>query len=331
MTAADTEQEKPNVLITGAGGLVGGKVLEAISCQRKDFGTVTALDVRAIADRARLPEVEYLTGDVCDPELDGILRDRDISAVVHLAAILAPGKDSSVAAEYRVDVLGTENVIKAALAAGVNHLIALSSGAAYGYHASNPVPLQETDDLRGNDEFPYSRHKRLVEEMLERHRNSNPELRQLILRSGTILGANVRSPVSAIFEGPFVLGIAGADSPFVMILVDDVASIIVKGILDAREGIYNLAGDGALTLRDIAKRAGKPLIPIPGTLLEIALWGLKGLRLSVRGPEAVNFLRYRPVLANDHLKTAFGFVPTMTSVEVFDHYLQSMSAGKAER
>ena len=40
------------------------------------------------------------------------------------------------------------------------------SGAAYGYHPDSPEWLHESDPLRGNDEFPYSRHKRLVEEML---------------------------------------------------------------------------------------------------------------------------------------------------------------------
>jgi UDP-glucose 4-epimerase len=227
--------------------------------------------------------------------------------------------------EYRVDVLGTKNIVQCALDANVGQIITLSSGAAYGYHASNPVPLREEDALRGNEDFPYSRHKRLVEEFLAQMRETSPALRQLILRPGTILGPHVKSPVSAIFEGPMVIGIAGADTPFVMILVDDVAAIIVKGILENRQGIYNLAGDGALTLRQIAKKVGKPYLPIPAWVLKGILAILKALKLSVRGPEGVDFLRYRPVLANDRLKTEFGFTPTLTSAEVFDAYVRSLA------
>ncbi len=324
---ASDSTTKPNVLITGAGGLVGGKVLEVISRDQEAFGTVVALDIREIDAARRHADVTYLTGDICDPNIKDVLTKHSISSIVHLAAIVAPGKDSSADLEYRVDVLGTGNIVKAAVAAGVTQIINLSSGAAYGYHATNPVPLRETDELRGNEEFPYSRHKRLVEEMLARYRQSNPELCQLILRPGTILGAAVRSPVSAIFEGPVVIGIRGADSPFVMILVDDVAAIIKKGILGCREGIYNLAGDGALSLREIAKCTQKPFVPIRAGFLKFVLRALKSMKLSVRGPEGVDFLQYRPVLANDHLKTDFGFTPTMTSAQVFDYYLQSMQTG----
>ena len=321
----------PNVLITGASGLVGGKVLAAISRQREAFGIVVALDIRETAEVDRLERVEYVVGDICDPAIQNLFREHAITVVVHLAAILTPGKGGSEALEYRVDVLGTENIVESAAKTGVSQVISLSSGAAYGYHADNPVPLSETDPLRGNDAFAYSKHKRLVEEMLARYRQSHPHLRQLILRPGTILGENVRSPVSAVFEGPVVVGVAGAKTPFVMIHVDDVAAIILKGILECREGIYNLAGDGVLTLREIARLTGKPYLPLYSGLLKIVLAILKALNLSPRGPESVDFLRYRPVLANARLKDEFGFKPTKTTAQVFDCYLRSIKPGGNER
>lgn len=316
---------KPNVLITGANGLVGGKVLAAMALNRDRFGTIVALDIRPVAEGARLATIDYVQGDICDKTMAALFAQHGINCVVHLAAIVAPGNDSTADLEYRVDVSGTKNIVECALDANVEQIITLSSGAAYGYHASNPVPLREEDILRGNEDFPYSRHKRLVEEFLAQTRETNPTLRQLILRPGTILGPHVKSPVSAIFEGPMVVGIAGADTPFVMILVDDVATIIVKGIIEKQAGIYNLAGDGALTLRQIAKKVGKPYVPAPAWLLKGILAILKALKLSVRGPEGVDFLRYRPVLANDRLKSEFGFTPTLTSAEVFDAYVHSLA------
>ena len=320
---------KPNVLITGAGGLVGGKVLETMAQSRDRFGTIIALDIREIDHNKRIADIEYIVSDICDPAMEKVFKTSGISTVVHLAAIVAPGNDSSAQMEYRVDVLGTINIVDCALAAGVKQIITLSSGAAYGYHADNPVPLCEEDELRGNEDFAYSRHKRLVEEFLAQTRQKSPQLRQLILRPGTILGPHVKSPVSAIFEGPVVISIAGADTPFVMILVDDVATIIVKGILENREGIYNLAGDGVLSLRQIANMVRKPYVPVPAWLLKLILRILKALKLSARGPEGVDFLRYRPVLANDRLKAEFGYTPTMTTAEVFESYLQSINPDRS--
>lgn len=322
--------EQPNILITGASGLVGTKVLQAIGKRRKAFGSIIALDVRPPAEDERINDVDYVTCDIRDPGIGDLLRSRDIKVVVHLAAIVTPGRNSSPELEYQVDVIGTENVLKACAQHAIVQFVYLSSGAAYGYHADNPVPLRETDALRGNDEFSYSKHKRLVEEMLIRIKKSAPSMKQLIFRPGTILGAGARSPVSAIFEGRFVIGVIGADSPFVMVWDEDVAAAIVKGVLDRREGIYNLAGDGAVTLREIARRARKPYLPLPVGLLKAALWILKKGGLSARGPEGADFLRYRPVLCNDRLKREFGFVPEKTSAEVLSYYLGAMCQSSAE-
>ena len=44
------------------------------------------------------------------------------------------------------------------------------------------------------------------------------------------------------------------------------------------------------------------------------------LGLTRYGPEQTMFLQYRPVLANDRLKTVFGYIPTRTSREAFDDW-----------
>lgn len=314
------EAAKRNILVTGAAGLVGRKVLQQIGADPVSFGDVVALDVVSVPADAQNSGVIYITGDICDPTLVETLKAYDIDVVVHLAAIMAPGKDSSRDLEYKVDVLGTKNILEACIATGVDQYIGLSSGAAYGYHRSNPVPLRESDALLGNEAFAYSWHKRLVEEMCADYRVAHPQLKQLIFRPGTILGDDVKSPVSALFEKSVVMGIAGADSPFVLIWDEDVAAAIVKGIKEGRAGEYNLTCDGALSLREIARIVGKPYVPMPAFLLQGLLWVLKKAGLSQRGPEGVDFLRYRPVLANDKLKDEFGYVPEMTSREVFDRY-----------
>lgn len=308
------------VLVTGASGLVGRQVLRRLTDDRGEIEAIVAADVREPSER--LPSVAYETADVRDPGLAPLVATHRIDTVVHLAAVVTAGRDSTRDEEYSIDVAGTENVLKACLDAGVRRLVYLSSGAAYGYHADNPVPLRETDPLRGNPEFAYSDHKRLVEELLERWRAEHPELEQLVFRPGTILGESVSSPISALFERPVVPGVAGADTPFCLIWDEDVARCIVRGIREGWTGIYNLTGDGALPLRSIARRLGKPYLPLPPWLLAGALCAAKALKLSSRGAEQVDFLRYRPVLANDRLKEERGFTPTYSSEACFEHFRQ---------
>jgi UDP-glucose 4-epimerase len=86
--------------------------------------------------------------------------------------------------------------------------------------------------------------------------------------------------------------------------------------------VFNLCGAGALALPEIARRLGKVYLPLPAFVLSGVLSLLHGLGVSARGPEQVDFLRYRPVLANDALVHEFGFEPRFTSEACFEHYRQ---------
>jgi UDP-glucose 4-epimerase len=308
------------VLITGAGGYLGSQLLAALVSGKVEARRIVAVDVRDISAHRRLPGVEYYRADIRSAELTELFKSRMPEVVVHLASIVTPGKHSNREFEYSVDVLGTENVLKACLAAGIKKIIVTSSGAAYGYHPDNPAWITEDWRLRGNETFAYAHHKRLVEEMLSRWRIEHAELQQVVLRVGTILGETVHNQITDLFEKPLLLAIRGSDSPFVFIWDQDVVGSILHAISTDKTGIYNVAGDGALTIFEIAARLGKRCVALPAGLIRAALATLKMLHLTQYGPEQVDFLRYRPVLDNHRLKHEFGYVPRKTSSEAFDFW-----------
>lgn len=320
------------VLVTGAAGYLGHSVIESLAgraARDGDPASVVATDVREVPPQQQQAGVEYLKFDVRDSGLADVLARHRIDTVVHLAAIVTPGPASNRELEYSVDVLGTRNVLEACVAAGVRRIIVTSSGAAYGYHADNPAWLTEDHPVRGNEEFAYSHHKRLVEEMLAEYRVSHPALEQVVFRVGTILGESTRNQITALFERPRLLAIRGSASPFVFIWDRDVAGAIEHAIFGGPPGVYNVAGDGALSIQEIAARLGKRCISLPAGLLRAVLAVLHPLRLSRYGPEQVNFLRYRPVLDNRRLKEVFGYVPQLSSAEVFELFRKARGLGPA--
>ncbi|MDX1621463.1 MAG: NAD-dependent epimerase/dehydratase family protein [Nitriliruptorales bacterium] len=306
-----------SVLVTGGAGYLGTLALDALA----DRGIPRLLSLDVTDPRRTIDGVHYEAADIRTADLDGLLTDHEVDAVVHLAAIVNPPPGMDDATLHDIEVGGTQRVLAACIEADVRHITIASSGAAYGYHPRNRGHLLTEDDpVPGSTDFAYSRHKAEVEALAARYRQQHPALTQLVLRPGTVLGDSTDNLITDLFTLPVVLGLRGAEVPFVFIWDRDVAEVIARGVVAEREGIYNLAGDGVVTLRDIATMEGKPFVALPVGLLRGGLGLLSQLRLTQYGPEQVDFLRYRPVLDNSRMRADFPGLPRYSSREVYERY-----------
>ena len=299
-----------SVLVTGASGYVGQKVLRVLAAEAEHHSALIATDVRAPA--RRLAGVTYEHADVRSEAIHALLERHAVEAVVHLATIVTPTPGTSREVQYDVDVRGTDNVLSACLKARVRRLVVVSSGAAYGYHADQRPLLDEDAPLRGNESFAYAHHKRLVEERLARARAEHPELAQLVLRPGTILGEGARNQITALFTRPVVVGLRESETPFSFVWDEDVARVIARGVREGWTGVYNLSGEGVMTLREIAARLDKPFVGLPAAAVARGIGVLFRLGLTPYGPEQTAFLLHRPVLSSARLRAERGvrFLPS---------------------
>ena len=308
------------ILITGAGGFIGQQLVTDLAVQHPNWQLIAA-DLQPFAAHWLKTNIDTLTLDISQPKAvqEAVANCRP-NAIVHLTSVTrTPGMNEEQV--HALEVGGTQAIVQAAQACAVEQLIVISSAAAYGYYPENAEWIDEADPLRGHDKFIYARHKHEVEQVLAGAREQYPQLKQLILRPGTILGKRAHNQINQLCQKRSVLGIRGSSSRFVFIWDQDVVSIIRQGLERASSGIYNLAGDGALSLAEIAGILGKPYRTLPAPLFSIALRVLRPLGLSEYGPEQLDFLRYRPVLANRRLKEEFGYQPRYSSREAFLAFL----------
>jgi NAD dependent epimerase/dehydratase len=149
------------VLVTGAGGFIGSHLCEALVREgarvralvhynaRNDWG---ALEWVAPEIRGAL---QVISGDVCDP-FAVRAAVRGCSTVFHLAALIAiPYSYRSPYSVLSTNVLGTLNVMQAALDEGVRRVMHTSTSEVYG--TAREVPIPETHPLQAQS--PYSASK----------------------------------------------------------------------------------------------------------------------------------------------------------------------------
>jgi UDP-glucose 4-epimerase len=268
------------VAVTGPTGEIG-----------KPF--VSALDrtpgVSRIVGMARRPfdpvaqgwrKVEYRQGDVLDrASVEALCTGADV--VVHLAFVIVAGSRES----EHINLEGSRNVFAAAVDAGVTRLVYASSVAAYGFPALDR-PITEDDPPAGNDNMPYSHHKAQVEALLSEVLD-DAEVDAYIFRPCIVAGpqapilvnqvpyvrlrerlpAAVRALVDAVPLVKPVIPDPGV--PFQLVHHDDVAAALCAGVLGRGEpGAYNLAGDGTITMADLARELGYASVPVPGLAVE---------------------------------------------------------------
>lgn len=305
------------ILITGASGYIGSQLIAKLS---KENITIIGTDI--VEKEQLFDNYSFVKGDLRSDDVKNLILHERPNVIVHLAAIVSPSKSMTRDFIYDVEVNGTKKILEACVEAKVDKIIVTSSGAAYGYYADNAEWLKEEDKIRGNEEFPYAWHKRVIEEMLADYRIKHPDLQQMIFRVSTILGDHTKNDITNLFEKKSMLGLKGYDTPFVIIWDQDLLNILMKATLEDVTGIYNVAGDGVLTLKEISNIIGKKYVEIAPGIIKFALTLAKPLKLSRYGPEQVKFLQYRPVLDNHKLKTEFGYIPQKSSREAFLHYAQ---------
>jgi len=248
------------VLVTGATGFLGGHMAEGLI----EEGHQVVAMVRASSETSRL---EGLGVELREAQLDdpSSLREavRGVDAVIHLAAYYTfSGKWESY---RRVNIDGTENLIKAALAEGVDRFIYCSSTEAMG--PVEAIPADESSDPR--PAYDYGRSKLMAEELVRRFENAG--LRYTILRPSGIYGPRNVNDVSFWFITSFANSIASrfmignGESHVQFVHVKDVVQAHLLALNDPRSigETYIVSEDRSYSYKEVyamlADILGKPM------------------------------------------------------------------------
>lgn len=305
-----------NVLVTGGAGYLASLLLPRLVGD-PDIGDVVALDLRAPRTGDVTEGVRYVQGSILDDNLEAQLRSHRVGLVAHLAWVFNPSHDREHM--RHVDVDGTRNVVTAAAAAGVEHLLYLSSTTAYGAFADNPAWLTEHHPTRATG-FPYAADKAAVEALLDELEPRYPQIGITRARPCIVLGGRTDNFVKAIlqlrlFGRSILLRVRGHDTEFQFLAEDDLAAALHLLVKRRPHGAFNIVPNDAVTLAEMATASGRPSLALPLSILRAAVRVGWTLRLFPAPVSYLEFVRWPWLASPARAAEQLGFTAKTTSRE----------------
>ena len=258
------------VFVTGGTGFIGGHVVRKL----RERGDVVVALVRDPLKGAELASsgCELVTGTLADVAV--IKRGMEgCDAVIHGAAVYEVGIPASEhRAMHEANVVGTENVLGAALDANVPKVVYVSTVAVFGNTHGKVV--DESYEHPGTDFTSYYEQTKYEAHQVAKRLIADDGLPCVIMQPGGVYGPDDHSAVGKQIND-FVAGrmplLAFPDLGFNMVHVEDVADGVLLGLDRGTPGEAYVLGGQITTMRELieatarvtGRKAPKRSMPTP--------------------------------------------------------------------
>jgi UDP-glucose 4-epimerase len=248
--------------ITGTSSFLGGALLRRMAEEREaeDLVSVDVASPPASLHGVRRRLIDF-TLPASDQRLVEAFREEEVDTVVHLAFFTSPRRD--VAYAHELESIGTLNLLGAAAAAGVAHVVVRSFTAVYGARGQNPNFIAEDQRPQAAPGNAWARDKVEAEGHAASFARRYPGLRVTVLRLCPLFGPGVRNFYTRVFDHRVVPIVMGYD-PLVQLLHPDDALRAFEAALErSRGGAFNIVPRGSVSLATALHLAEKIPLPIP--------------------------------------------------------------------
>lgn len=258
------------ILVTGGTGAIGPRVVHSL--YEAGF-QIRVFSIDAPAIGIFPPDIEVITGDITDRSVVQSAT-KGVSAVVHLAAMLhiTDPAGSLENKYYQINVLGTRNIIDAAITSGVKRVVYPSTIAVYG-DSSGQILTEES--LPQPNTF-YAKTKLEAERIVLDGKDAEGGSLSVVLRLGAVYGSRVKGNyqklLQALDRGRFI-PIGKGMNRRTLVYERDVAKAIMLGLNHpgAPGHIFNVSDGSFPTLNEIIEVMCRALSrPMPKVFLPVS-------------------------------------------------------------
>jgi nucleoside-diphosphate-sugar epimerase len=312
------------VLVTGASGFLGGRIISKIL---EDGHDVVGL-VRATSNREGLPKnIEIIEADLFDiPSLENAVKG--VNAVIHLGAYFNfyPSDEDLM---FKVNIEGSTNLMNACVGTEVERFIYCSSTETIGVTRFPPG----TEDTELRPDFSYGESKIKAERAI-REITTDTGLAHIIIRPTGVMGEGdlyiMYEIVHELYHGKVFALPRNLSAQFMFIHIDDVVSGFVAALtpMTALNNTIILCPDEALSWGEfvdvVTERLGvkPPRLRVPSVFAKFGMALLSPFKNRKKmtffwHAKSVDMVLSNHVYSNEKAKRLLGWAPQVTMVEGF--------------
>ncbi|MGV9734661.1 NAD-dependent epimerase/dehydratase family protein [Rhodococcus aetherivorans] len=325
---------RQRIVITGASGNVGTALLRRLA-RRSEPPEIVAVARRVPPPTDPYDGVTWHSVDLAAPGAEAGLRPllEGADAVVHLAWGFQPSHRRDYLRRTGVD--GTAAVIGATLAAGVGHLVHMSSAAVYAAGAYGRA-VDESWPATGIESCAYSVDKVAAERLLD-ERIEGAAAAPIVTRFrpgfiGQYAGGSALRryavpgyvPDVVLRHLPLLPVDPGTSIPAVH--ADDVAAALDAALERRVPGVFNLATPEPLRAGDIAGAFGARAIPVPRQMLRAVVEATWQVHLQPIAGGWIDLAYNTPMLDCDRARRDLDWAPTVPGPQVWREAIAGMQA-----
>lgn len=298
-------KEVNNILIIGiAGGLA--QLTAKLIAKKYPKSKIIGVDSRYAKQDSKNKQIEFRRMRYTRGNFEKLFRENDYDLIFHLGRMSHTNNDhASLAKRLDLNLMGTSRILDLALKHHTKKVIILSTYHVYGALHDNPVFIKEDYPLRASIKYPELRDVVEMDQICTNWmwKNKN-EIETIVLRPCNIIGPQIKNTMSQYLTTPYVPLPIDFNPMFQFLHEFDMAQTLVECIAKVPTGIYNVAPDDVISLKDAKTYIEKPVILVPIFILEQAI---KIIKFVWSFPDYfINYIKFSCIIDNKALKEHIG-------------------------
>lgn len=252
------------ILIIGAAGGLAQSLCRRLHTEYPE-AQIIGVDSRYLEPSA-LPNVTFQTIRYSRGHFENLFREYAFDLVYHLGRVSHTNLLNQLSLAERLDlnIIGTSRILELCLRHEIKKIVILSTFHVYGALPDNPVFINEESLLRASIAYPELRDvvemDQLASSWMWQHQN---HIQTIVLRPCNILGPQIRNTFSRYLLNPWTPTPIDYNPMFQFIHEADMARVLQKCAALVPTGIYNVAPDAIISLREARETLGVPGVPTP--------------------------------------------------------------------